>query len=132
MKQVEIFCVNTNSSHIYPLGTSLLEISRDLNITMDNRICGAIVNNQIKELGFCVVKTKHIEFIDVSHQDGMRLYIRSLVFVLFAAVKEVFPDVTLQVQNGISNGYYCELNGLENGISDRCNCGAHPQNEIVN
>ncbi len=118
MKQVEIFCINTNSLHEYPLGTSLLEISNDLNIRLANRVCGAIVNNQVKELSFCVVKTKRVEFIDGSHPDGMRLYIRSLLFVLYAAVKETFPNVTLHVQNGISNGYYCELDGLNKEITD--------------
>lgn len=118
MKQVEIFCVNTNSTHSYPLGTSLLEISQDLNINLENQVCGAIVNNQVKELTFCVVKTKRVEFIDVSHQDGMRLYIRSLIFVLVAAVREIYPDVVLQVQKGISNGYYCELNGIGKKMTD--------------
>lgn len=118
MKQVEIFCINTNSTHTYPLGTSLLEISKDLEIKTSNIICGAIVNNQVKELSFCVVKPKRIEFIDVSHPDGMRLYIRSLIFVFYAAVREVFPHVKLQIQNGISNGYYCELHGLEREITD--------------
>ena len=119
MKEVEIFCKNTGESHHYPLGTSLLEISRDLNIQLENRICGAIVNNEIRELTFCVVKPKHIEFFDVSHTDGMRLYIRSLIFVLYAAVKEVFPHVSFNVQNGISNGYFCELNGLERAITTK-------------
>ncbi|MEZ5106045.1 MAG: nucleoside kinase [Draconibacterium sp.] len=118
MKQVEIFCVNTNSTHSYPLGTSLMEISKDLKIKLKHRVCGAIVNNQIKELSFCVVKAKKIEFFDVTHQDGMRLYIRSLIFVLYVAVKKAFPKVTLQVQNGISNGYYCELNGLDHEVTD--------------
>ena len=118
MKQVEIFCVNTNSSHHYPLGTSLLEISKDLNIQLDNQVCGAIVNNQIKELTFCVVKTKRIQFFDVSHPDGMRLYIRSLIFLLVVAVREIYPDVVLQVQKGISNGYYCELNGIGKKMTD--------------
>ena len=90
MKQVEIFCRNTQTSHNYPLGTSLLEISRDLNIQTENTVCGAMVNHQVKELSFCVVKTKQIEFIDISHPDGIRMYIRSLLFVMYAAVKEVF------------------------------------------
>ncbi len=118
MKQVEIFCKNTNSTHVYPLGTSLLEISKDLNIQSDNIICGAIVNSQVKELSFCVVKSKRIEFFDVSHTDGVRLYVRSLVFVMYAAVKEVFPRVSLRIQNGISNGLFCELQGLEREISE--------------
>ncbi|MBN1987393.1 MAG: nucleoside kinase [Prolixibacteraceae bacterium] len=118
MKQVEIYCENTGTEHWYPMGTSLLEISKDLNIKTKNTVCGAIVNHQVKELSFCVVKTKRVEFIDVSHPDGIRMYIRSLIFVLYAAVKEVFPHVELRIQKGISNGYYCELNGLERTITE--------------
>lgn len=118
MKQVEIYCKNTNSFHSYPLGTSLLEISNDLQIKLGSTVCGALVNNQFKELTFCVVKTKQIEFVDVSHEDGIRVYIRSLVFILYAAVKEVFPHVQLRIQKGISNGFYCELNGLKRDISE--------------
>ncbi len=118
MKNIEIFCKNTDSTHIYPMGTSLLEISRNLNIKTQNTLCGAIVNHKVKELSFCLVKPKHIEFIDVSHPDGIRMYIRSLIFVLYAAVKEVFPHVALRVQNGISNGYFCELPGLEREITE--------------
>lgn len=118
MKEVEIFCKNTGSYHSYPMGTSLLEISQNLEIKDDHCVCGAIVNNQVRELSFCVVKPKMVEFIDVSHTDGMRLYIRSLIFVLYAAVKEVFPHVDFRVQNGISNGYFCELNGLERELDE--------------
>ncbi len=118
MKQVEIFCKNTNSTHEYPLGTSLLEISKDLEIKLENIVCGAIVNNQIRELSFCLVKPKKIEFIDVTHPDGRRLYIRSLIFVLYAAVKETFPEVKLIIQNGISNGYFFELSGLGRAITE--------------
>ena len=117
MKQVEITCANTKSSHTYPMGISLLEISKDLDIQMPNMVCGAIVNNQVRELSFCIVKTKRVEFIDVSHPDGIRMYIRSLIFVLYAAVKEVFPHVSLRVQKGISNGYFCELTGFGREIT---------------
>jgi len=118
MKDVEIFCKNTNSKYSYPLGTSLLEISEELNIKLDNRVCGAIVNNQIRELSFCLVKPKQIEFIDVTHPDGRRLFIRSLIFLLYAAVKDTFPEVQLKIQNSISNGYFFELNGLDREITD--------------
>ncbi len=118
MKNVEIFCKNTGLTHVYPLGTSLLEISKDLKIKSENTICGAIVNHKVKELSFCVVKPKHIEFFDVSHTDGVRMYVRSLIFVLYAAIREVFPEVTLTIQNGISNGYFCEINGFGSQISE--------------
>jgi uridine kinase len=100
------------------LGTSLLEISKDLHIKLENMVCVAIVNNQVRELSFCLVKPKRIEFFDVYHPDGRRLYIRSLIFVLYAAVKETFPEITLKIQNGISNGYFFELQGLGREITD--------------
>ena len=118
MKNVEIFCRNTNTTKSYPLGTSLLEISEDLNIKLENMVCGAIVNNQIRELSFCLVKPKQIEFIDISHPDGNRLYTRSLIFVLHAAMKEVFPDVGIRIQNSISNGYFFELNGFNRPVTE--------------
>jgi uridine kinase len=118
MKQIEIYCHNTRSKHVYPLGTSLLEISRDLNIRSENAICGAIVNHQVRELSFCLVKPKNIEFFDISHPDGMRMYLRSLIFVLYAAVKKIFPNLSLRIRKGISNGYFCEFTGLERQIAD--------------
>ena len=64
MKHVEIFCKNTETNHTYPLGTSLLEICKQLEIETEKRVCGAIVNNQVRELSFCLVKPKQIEFFD--------------------------------------------------------------------
>jgi uridine kinase len=118
MKQVEIYCHNTRTRHSYPLGTSLLEICRDLDIRSDNTICGAIVNHQVRELSFCVVKPKNIEFFDVAHPDGMRMYIRSLIFVLYVAVKEIFSRAKLIIRKGISNGYFCELENFEREITE--------------
>jgi uridine kinase len=44
--------------------------------------------------------------------------VRSLFFILFAAVREVFPEVKLKMMHGISRGYYCELAGLESQLTD--------------
>ena len=118
MKQVEIFCINTNETHYFPLGTSLLEISEQLQIKTKHKICGAIVNHQVKELSFCVVKTKQIEFFDVSHPSGIRMYVRSLIFVLYAATRKVFPNVSVYARKSISKGYFCELSGLGRDITD--------------
>ena len=118
MKKVEIFCKNTGVTKEYQLGTSLLEISNELKVKSENRICGAIANNQVRELSFCVVKPKQVEFFDITHPDGNRLYIRSLIFLFYAAMKNVFPNAGIRIQNSISNGYFFELNGFERVITD--------------
>ncbi|WP_339740054.1 nucleoside kinase [uncultured Sunxiuqinia sp.] len=118
MKTIEIYCENNNTTKAYPLGTSLEEIKDDMQIKLQNPVCGALVNHKVKELSFSVVKSKRIQFIDYSHPDGRRLYTRSLLFLLYVGVKETFPQVKLKIMNGISQGYYCELVGLKRPITD--------------
>lgn len=115
---IEIYCENTETAKEYPLATTLEEIKNDLGIELKNPVCGALVNHKIKELSFAVVKAKRIRFIDYSHPDGRRLYARSLLFLLYVAVHETFPQVKLKILNGISQGYYCELVGLERPITE--------------
>lgn len=118
MNTIDIYCVNTNTKKTYPLGVTLNEIKDDFGIKLKYPVLGALINNKVKELSFVFVKTKKVEFIDYSHPDGMRLYIRSLFFVLYAAVHEVFPQVKLKMMHGISRGYYCELTGLQRAITE--------------
>lgn len=118
MNTIDIYCVNTGTKKTYPLGVTLMDIKDDFEVKLKNPTIGALVNNKVKELSFVFVKTKKVEFIDYSHPDGMRLYVRSLFFVLYAAVREAFPHVKLKMMHGISRGYYCELSGLERPISE--------------
>lgn len=112
MKQVEILCRNNGNQCQYPLGITLEDIAADQNIKLRTRVCGALVNNKLKELSFAVVKSKTVEFVDMIHPDGRRMYIRSLLFVFYAAVNELFPEANMSVEHGISNGYYAEMKGL--------------------
>ena len=118
MQTIEIYCENNELRKEYPLGVTLEEIKNDLGIKLDSPVVGALVNHKVKELSFAVVKSKNIRFIDYSHPDGVRLYVRSLLFVLYAAVKEVFPLANLKIMHGISNGYYCEFENLDQAITD--------------
>jgi len=118
MNTIDIYCVNTNTKKSFPLGVTLMEIKDDFKVKLANPIIGALVNNKVKELSFVFVKTKKVEFIDYSHPDGLRLYVRSLFFILYAAIREVFPEVKLKMMHGISRGYYCELVGLNRPITE--------------
>jgi uridine kinase len=117
MIKIDIYCENTGTLKSYPLGTTLEEIKNDLQIKLKNPVCGAIVNHKVKELPFVVVKSKRVKFIDYSHPDGRRLYIRSLLFLLYVAIRETMPQVKMKIPNGISQGYYCELLGLGRKIT---------------
>ena len=117
MKMINIYCENTNMVRSYPLGITLNEIKEDMGIKLKYPILGAIVNHKVKELPFVVVKSKKIKFIDYSHTDGRRLYIRSIMFLLHVSVRELYPHVKLKIPNGMSEGSYCELIGLGRKIA---------------
>jgi uridine kinase len=113
---IEIICQNCNKKKEYPLGTSLNEIIKDLDIKLENPILGAFVNNKLKELSYSIYKPKTIEFIDITHPAGMRMYTRSLLFVLQKAIDKILPEKKLKVEHAISNGYYCEIDKIDQSI----------------
>lgn len=120
MRNIEVYIENTNQSKEYPFGITLKEIANDLNIKSDFPICGALVNNKVRELSFDIVKPKNIRFINYAHPDGQRMYIRSVFFVLYAAIKDLYPEAKLKIDHAISRGYYCELEGLGTEFCDSC------------
>ena len=115
-KEVTIYCKNTKSYHVYPLGISLIEIYKDLKIELKFPVMAARVNYKVEDLNFMVYKPKDIEFIDMSSPSGMRVYVRTLSMVLAKAVSELFPQAILRIEHPISKGYYCQLDNLGQSI----------------
>jgi len=111
---IEIICLNVIAPQRrkFPLGTSLAQIARELKINLASPILGALVNNKVKELTYQVFKPKQIEFVDFSYNSGYQMYLRSLSFLLFHAVKQLYPNATLNIEHSISGGKYCEIENL--------------------
>ena len=110
MKQMlQICCKNNNISKEFPIGSSLLDIYYGFNLNFPYQVVSAKVNNRSEGLNFRVYNNKDIEFLDVRDQSGMRTYVRSLCFVLFQAVTELFPEGKLFVEHPVSKGYFCNL-----------------------
>ena len=110
MKQMlQICCKNNNISKEFPIGSSLLDIYYGFNLNFPYQVVSAKVNNRSEGLNFRVYNNKDVEFLDVRDQSGMRTYVRSLCFVLFKAVTELFPEGKLFVEHPVSKGYFCNL-----------------------
>ena len=116
-KLIEIKCINNNCTENYPLGTTLKDISKNLDLNFEHPPLGALVNNKLEEMNYSIFRPKIVNFIDITHIDGLRMYVRSLTFVLQKAIKELFVGCSLSLEYSISKGYYCEINGLEEELS---------------
>lgn len=115
---VAVFCKNTQTFKEYPMGTSLLDIYRDLDIRLSHKVLAARVNYKVEDLNFRLYKPKNIEFIDVSSPSGHRVYLRSISIIMAKALYDIAPDVTLRIEHPIGNGYYCCINNRDNKVSE--------------
>jgi uridine kinase len=95
----------------YHKGITLLELSKECESKYSSTIVAGKVNNEIRELGFKITENCKVEFIDMTHTDGFRIYQRSICFVLIKAVNDLFPNRKVIMEHSISKGLYCEIHG---------------------
>jgi uridine kinase len=75
-------------------------------------IVGAIVNGELRELTYPIEMDSKVKPVTMDSPDGMRIYRRSLTFLLATACEELYPDASLEIDHSIaSGGYYCEVLG---------------------
>ena len=119
MEEIRIYCENTSSYCTVPMGTALKDIAPAAASGM--KVLAALVDNTLKSLNYKVFNPHNVRFIDYSHPDGRRTYIRSLCFVLQKVVREMFPDKVLTIDYSLPSGLYCEIRelaALESGRPD--------------
>ena len=106
---VHIYCLNNGVTKDFPIGTSLREIYDGLGLDMPYGPIAARVNNRTHGLALRIYRHKDVEFIDITTDDGMRMYVRSLTFIFMKAMNELFPGEIVRFENAISKGYYCRM-----------------------
>ncbi len=73
-------------------------------------LVGAIVNGELKELTFPIQLDACVDPVTMGDTDGMRIYRRSLTFLLDAAFEDLFKDAALTIDHSVaSGGYYCQV-----------------------
>lgn len=75
-------------------------------------IVGAIVNGELRELTYPIEMDARVRPVTMASADGMRIYRRSLTFLLAAAFEEMFASARLTVDHSVSSGgYFCQVSG---------------------
>lgn len=113
---VQVFCKNTQETKRFAEGTSLLQMLSEFDCHRPYPIVSAKVNNVSQGLKFKVYQNKDIEFIDVREPSGMRVYCRSLCFLLYKATQDIFPGSKLYMEHPISHGYFCHLRKPDDSV----------------
>lgn len=111
---LQIFCKNTGTSKSFTEGTSLLEVLSEFDFEQPYPIVSAKVNNVPQGLKFKVYQGKDVEFMDLRDMSAMRIYTRSLCFLLSKAARDTLPGSRLYMEHPISYGFYCNLKKSDN------------------
>lgn len=107
--KIIVFNENTGQEYLIPTGCSLKEFKKIVFPENHHGILGALVNNEVRDLHYEIYNPKYINFIDVTTMDGYSVYLRSLIFVLYKAIYNLYPKKTLVVEYQLSNGIFCRL-----------------------
>ena len=108
---LQIRCKNNGITKTFSEGTSLVEVYQAYadELHMAYPVVSAKVNNASQGLKFRLFNNRDVEFIDASDGSGRRVYVRSLCFVLYKAVSDVFPGCKLFIEHPLARGYYCNF-----------------------
>lgn len=97
-----------------PVRTTVEEFIEVAQPETPGRIVAALVNNKLRELTEPLSSDAEIVPISTADSDGVRIYRRSLSFLLIAAATELFPDKTITIDHSMPfGGYYCEAHNGE-------------------
>ena len=90
-----------------------------------------ICNNEIKSLNHEIKMDSKIELLDISNADGMRIYIRGLLYIMSKVFEELYPQAEVGVEYQLSNSMFCTIKNMD--ITDELLEEVHKKmQEIVN
>ena len=111
MKQrsVRIRCLNNDKTMDVLMGSTLQEVYEAAGLQLLHGPIVAKVNNKIEGMHYSLYNAKDIEFLDITSASGLRVYTRSLFFVLCKAVHDLYERSKVSIDIPVSNGYYVNL-----------------------
>ena len=113
---MEIFCKNTNEYITALGGEKLIDLIPRLREELSFKPICAYVNNKTEDLCYPLFSPKQVEYLPASSPTGKRVYVRSLCMLLYKAVTEDLPGVTLRIDHTMAGGHYCRLTKGEEEI----------------
>lgn len=116
-----------------PTGATLEAFIRAADPRVSGTIVAAVVNNKLRELSQPLTADADLKPISTAESDGVRIYRRSLSFLLIAAAAELFPGRHINIDHSMPfGGYYCEASNGEQLSQDDLDRLRQRMRELIN
>nr|HID14975.1 nucleoside kinase [Anaerolineae bacterium] len=97
-----------------PVGTVLEQYIRAALGDSPVPVIAALVNGELRELTYQMWSDARVDPVFLSDSDGVRIYRRSLSFLLVTVVRELFPEAQIFVDHTLPfGGFFCQVRGRE-------------------
>lgn len=90
-------------------GTTVADLINEFKLKGENEPILGKLNNNYLELSSPLTEEGDFEVIDITHQMGMKAYIRTIQFILIRAVCDIFPKAKITIEHSLSKGLFGEI-----------------------
>ena len=88
---------------------SIRKILKDEIKEKKDQVIAAIFNNTYVNLEYEICEDGKIELIYIDSKEGMKVYTRTLTYILGKAFDKIFPNKKMEVNYHLSNSMFCEM-----------------------
>ena len=95
-------------------GTTLRELMKKILKDDDTSDVGAaFVNNESTSLDYAINNDVTVRYMTTKETEGRRVYVRTFVLMLYAAVVELYPAAKLKVNFSVGDGLFFSVDGVD-------------------
>ncbi len=76
-------------------------------------VIGCLYNNDYRNLETEVEEGARIELIDISSKEGMKIYVRTIVYIMGKAFENLYNREKIMVEYQLGNAMYCKCNNIQ-------------------
>ena len=95
------------------LGRKISELQKEQIEKSEYPVVGAKYNNEYKNLDEVVSSDGKIELIDINSKEGIKIYRRTLTYIMGKAFWHTYPEAHVIVNYQLSNAMYCDIENVE-------------------
>lgn len=90
-------------------GSEFYEVVKKNNLDLESPVVLGSLNGYIHELTYKFYHSGDFDGIDIRNPIGIKVYQRTLQFVLIKAVQDLFPESKITIEHSLSNGIFGEI-----------------------
>lgn len=76
-------------------------------------VVGCVYNNEYKNLETEIKEDAKIKLLDISSKEGIKIYIRTLVYIMGKAFEKLYPKEKLTVEYQLGDAMFCKCDNME-------------------